>query len=80
MSPPGQVTTRDGHLSIVVEYEETHGLQFKSGMIQSWNKFCFTTGYVEGSFPRPQMAVAIAHFAQLQSVLCSLVKKTCQAT
>lgn len=44
----GQVTTRDGHLAIVVEYEESHGLQFKSGMLQTWNKFCFTTGYIEG--------------------------------
>jgi len=45
----GQVTTRDGHLVIVIEAVETHGLQLKSGMLQSWNKFCFTTGYIEGS-------------------------------
>lgn len=32
-----------------------HGLQFKSGMVQTWNKFCFTTGYIEISviFPGP---------------------------
>jgi beta-glucanase (GH16 family) len=32
-----------------------HGLQFRSGMVQTWNKFCFTTGYIEVSviFPGP---------------------------
>jgi len=28
-----------------------HGFQYMSGMIQSWNKFCFTGGYVEGNIP-----------------------------
>ncbi|KAF8322566.1 glycoside hydrolase family 16 protein [Clavulina sp. PMI_390] len=53
---PGQITTRDGHLVIVLEMEETYGLPFKSGMLQSWNKFCFTTGYIEVStvFPGDQ--------------------------
>ncbi|KAF8320967.1 glycoside hydrolase family 16 protein [Cantharellus anzutake] len=46
---PGQVTTRDGALVIVIEDQESHGRIFKSGMIQSWNKFCFTTGYMEVS-------------------------------
>lgn len=50
---PGQVTTRNGALSIVVEYEDTYGLPFRSGMLQSWNKFCFTTGYVEVSVILP---------------------------
>ncbi|KAF8810897.1 beta-glucan synthesis-associated, partial [Phlegmacium glaucopus] len=32
-----------------------HGLNYRSGMLQTWNKFCFTTGYVEVSvtFPGP---------------------------
>ncbi|KAF8964548.1 beta-glucan synthesis-associated [Flammula alnicola] len=35
--------------------DENHGLTYRSGMIQSWNKFCFTTGYIEVSvtFPGP---------------------------
>ncbi|KDR79505.1 hypothetical protein GALMADRAFT_1243340 [Galerina marginata CBS 339.88] len=34
---------------------QNHGLDYRSGMLQSWNKFCFTTGYVEVSvtFPGP---------------------------
>jgi len=27
--------------------DENHGLKYRSGMLQSWNKFCFTTGYIE---------------------------------
>lgn len=52
---PGQVTTRDGSLRIKMENEEIHGLQYKSGMLQSWNKFCFSSGYFEVSvtFPGP---------------------------
>ncbi|KAG6907629.1 hypothetical protein DXG01_008165 [Tephrocybe rancida] len=26
---------------------ENHGLEYRSGMLQSWNKFCFTSGYIE---------------------------------
>ena len=34
---------------------DNHGLDYRSGMLQSWNKFCFTTGYIEVSvtFPGP---------------------------
>lgn len=46
----GQITTRNGALAIVLEQVEDHGLQFRSGMLQSWNKFCFTTGYIEGQW------------------------------
>ena len=52
---PGQITTRDGSLRIKMENKETNGLQYKSGMLQSWNKFCFSSGYFEVSvsFPGP---------------------------
>lgn len=54
---PGQVTTRDGHLVIVIEESNDHpGLPFKSGMVQTWNKFCFTTGYIEVSVVFPGSA------------------------
>jgi len=34
---------------------DNHGLNYRSGMLQTWNKFCFTTGYLEVSatFPGP---------------------------
>ncbi|KAJ3494568.1 hypothetical protein NLJ89_g10781 [Agrocybe chaxingu] len=34
---------------------ENHNLEYRSGMLQTWNKFCFTTGYIEvaASFPGP---------------------------
>lgn len=69
----GQVTTRDGHLAIVVENQETHGLQFKSGMLQSWNKFCFTTGYIEGLIVCVLVLLSL-NLASSQSVLCSLAQ------
>lgn len=52
---PGQITTGNGALRIKMENKETHGLPYKSGMLQSWNKFCFSSGYFEVSvtFPGP---------------------------
>jgi beta-glucan synthesis-associated protein KRE6 len=52
---PGQVTTKGGALQILMEQVTTHDLPYRSGMLQSWNKFCFTTGYIEVSvtFPGP---------------------------
>ncbi|KAF5313655.1 hypothetical protein D9611_010166 [Ephemerocybe angulata] len=39
---------------------DNHGLKYRSGMIQTWNKFCFTSGYVEVSvtFPGPTSSTA----------------------
>ncbi|KIP01971.1 glycoside hydrolase family 16 protein [Phlebiopsis gigantea 11061_1 CR5-6] len=54
---PAQVTTQGGALVItmdeVTDVTLNHGLQYKSGMLQSWNKFCFTTGYIEVSITLP---------------------------
>lgn len=54
---PAQVTTQGGALVITMDQVEdvtlNHGLQYKSGMLQSWNKFCFTTGYIEVSITLP---------------------------
>jgi len=35
--------------------DTNHGLDYRSGMVQTWNKFCFTTGYIEVAvtFPGP---------------------------
>ncbi|GLB40793.1 putative glycoside hydrolase family 16 protein [Lyophyllum shimeji] len=32
---------------------QNHGLTYRSGMLQSWNKFCFTSGYIEVSVVLP---------------------------
>lgn len=50
---PRQVTTANGNLVITMEQIMNHDLGFRSGMLQSWNKFCFTTGYIEVSLSLP---------------------------
>ncbi len=47
------VTTKGGNLVITLTEEQLHGLNFKSGMLQSWNKFCFTRGYIEVNMSLP---------------------------
>ncbi|KAH6901573.1 beta-glucan synthesis-associated protein-domain-containing protein [Coprinopsis sp. MPI-PUGE-AT-0042] len=39
---------------------QNHDLEYRSGMIQTWNKFCFTSGYIEVSvtFPGPDQDTA----------------------
>ncbi|KAL1760403.1 glycoside hydrolase family 16 protein [Schizophyllum commune] len=44
---PKAITTRDGNLVITMTEEEKNDLNFVSGMLQSWNKVCFNTGYIE---------------------------------
>lgn len=51
---PSAVTTKDGHLVITMTQEPIHDLNFRSGMIQSWNKLCFNKNAifeVSASFP-----------------------------
>ena len=55
---PKQITTENGKLVITMEQAPNHGLNFRSGMLQSWNKFCFTTGYVEVSVSMPGSVTA----------------------
>ncbi|KAJ6557272.1 glycoside hydrolase family 16 protein [Mycena vulgaris] len=50
---PGAITTKDGKLVITMTEQPSHDLNFQSGMLQSWNKFCFTTGYVEVAISLP---------------------------
>ncbi|KAG8972454.1 hypothetical protein FRC05_010047 [Tulasnella sp. 425] len=47
------ITTQGGNLVITLTETPIHGLNFKSGMLQSWNKFCFTTGYIEVNMSLP---------------------------
>ncbi|KAH9937930.1 beta-glucan synthesis-associated [Amylocystis lapponica] len=54
---PKQVTTSNGSLRILLEQvadpSTNHGLPYKSGMLQSWNKLCFTGGYIEVAITLP---------------------------
>ncbi|KAF7968462.1 hypothetical protein HWV62_30551 [Athelia sp. TMB] len=55
---PSTITTKDGKLVITLSEVQNHDLNFMSGMLQSWNKFCFTTGYIEVSVSMPGTAEA----------------------
>ncbi|THH08101.1 hypothetical protein EW145_g2925 [Phellinidium pouzarii] len=50
---PQNVFTRDGSLVLLIENVENHDLNYRSGMVQSWNKFCFTHGYIEVNLSLP---------------------------
>ena len=48
------MTTKDGNLLITMTQEPIHGLNLKSGMIQSWNQLCFNkNAYFEVSASLP---------------------------
>jgi beta-glucan synthesis-associated protein KRE6 len=51
----GQVYTANGSLHVRIDNVATNGMPYRSGMLQSWNKFCFTGGYIEvaASLPGP---------------------------
>ena len=44
---PDAVTTKNGAMEITITKEPIHGLEYRSGMVQSWNKMCFQGGYIE---------------------------------
>ncbi|PAV20766.1 glycoside hydrolase family 16 [Pyrrhoderma noxium] len=50
---PAAVTTENGHLKITMSKKDTHDLSYQSGHISSWNKFCFTGGYIEVNVSLP---------------------------
>ncbi|KAH9919444.1 beta-glucan synthesis-associated [Epithele typhae] len=54
---PRQVITKNGALQITMEQVTdtslNHNLPYRSGMLQSWNKFCFTSGYIEVAMTLP---------------------------
>jgi beta-glucan synthesis-associated protein KRE6 len=55
---PSAVTTEGGALVITMDDVSAHpyaGFNYTSGMLQSWNKFCFSSGYIEVAliFPGP---------------------------
>ncbi|KAL0960926.1 hypothetical protein HGRIS_005933 [Hohenbuehelia grisea] len=50
---PSAATTANGKLVITMEQRPFKDLNFVSGMVSSWNKLCFTTGYIEVSISMP---------------------------
>lgn len=51
---PSAITTKDGSLVITMTQEPIHNLNFKSGMLQSWNQLCFQNSfYVEVAVSLP---------------------------
>lgn len=53
---PEAITTRNGALEIRLERSENHLRNFRGGMLQSWNKLCFTGGLVVASIQLPGVA------------------------
>lgn len=43
---PSAVTTANGSLVITLSRKPSHGLNYEGGLLSSWNKFCFTGGYL----------------------------------
>ncbi|KAF7324806.1 Beta-glucan synthesis-associated protein [Mycena kentingensis (nom. inval.)] len=41
---PSAITTANGSLKITLSKESIHDLNYKGGMMSTWNKFCFTGG------------------------------------
>ncbi|KAI0090615.1 beta-glucan synthesis-associated [Irpex rosettiformis] len=64
---PKQITTQNGYLRILMEQvaDQTtnHELPYRSGMLQSWNKFCFSSGYIEVSLTLPGGPEAFGYWA-----------------
>ncbi|KAK0547188.1 beta-glucan synthesis-associated protein [Tilletia horrida] len=50
---PEAINTTGGNLVIALEAMEIHNLNFRSGMLQSWNKFCYQGGYIEFNMLQP---------------------------
>ena len=50
---PRMVTTANGSLVITLSNTKYNGLNYMGGMITTWNRFCFTGGYVEVSVSLP---------------------------
>lgn len=53
---PRRATTANGKLVITLDLADpdtNHGLNYTGGMISTWNKFCFTGGYLETKLRLP---------------------------
>lgn len=50
---PDATTTENGTLVLTLDAFKNHNLYYRSGMVQSWNKLCFSQGYLEISVQLP---------------------------
>lgn len=50
---PDAITTANGTLNIKFDAFQSHNLNYRSGMLQSWNKLCFKGGRLEASISLP---------------------------
>ncbi|KAG5439712.1 hypothetical protein PCK2_000752 [Pneumocystis canis] len=50
---PDAITTNGGFLEIRLDAFRNHDLNYRSGMLQSWNKLCFKGGIIEASISLP---------------------------
>lgn len=50
---PDAVTTANGTLNLRFDAFQNHNLNYRSGMVQSWNKMCFKGGRLEASISLP---------------------------
>ncbi|KAL6247955.1 beta-glucan synthesis-associated protein [Rhinocladiella similis] len=50
---PDAATTADGVLELRFDAFQNHGLNYRSGMLQSWNQLCFKGGRLEASISLP---------------------------
>lgn len=50
---PDAVTTNEGVLELRFDRSPSHNLDYRSGMLQSWNKLCFKGGRIEASLSLP---------------------------
>ncbi|QRV83296.1 glycoside hydrolase family 16 protein [Ceratobasidium sp. AG-Ba] len=50
---PGAVTTSGGYLNITMRKMRNHDLDYQGGLISTWNKFCFTGGYIQANVSLP---------------------------
>lgn len=50
---PDAVTTANGTLVLRMDAYKNHNLYYRSGMVQSWNRLCFTQGMIEISAMLP---------------------------
>ena len=50
---PEAVTTADGKLLITLSETPVHTKNFRGALVSTWNKFCFTGGYIEARVQLP---------------------------
>ena len=71
---PSAITTQNGKLVITMTEVLQHNLNWQSGMLQSWNKFCFTTGYIEVSISLPGSGDVPGNWAAAWTMVCVFIR------